>query len=34
MVGAGLVAFGAVRLQPPTRTPEAPTHDTPWSGPD
>jgi signal peptidase II len=33
MVGAGLVAFGAGRRKPPTRTPEAPTHGTPWIGP-
>jgi hypothetical protein len=29
MVGAGLVAFGAARREPPTRTTEAPTHSTP-----
>jgi hypothetical protein len=29
MVGAGLVAFGAVRREPPTRTLEAPTHGAP-----
>ena len=34
MVGAGLVAFGAARREPPTQTPGAPTHRTPWIGPN
>jgi signal peptidase II len=34
MVGAGLVAYGAARGEPPTRTPEAPTHGIRWIGPN
>jgi signal peptidase II len=34
MVGAGIVAFGAARREPPTRTPEGLTHGTPWVGPN
>jgi signal peptidase II len=34
MVGAGLVAFGVARREPPARTPEAPAHGTPWIGPN
>jgi signal peptidase II len=33
MVGAGIVAFGAARREPPRRTREGPTHGTPWIGP-